>query len=272
MKINKLLLLLISAPCFGEVFYYGDHYLTIDLRSDQSSILKFEKVPLSSSCQPGFLHFEPLDQKTLDIGEQQRVQETVASEAEKDATVSQLIRVTPQEKGGVVTCSFTLAGGSEVPVRFNLTEGIARPLIDLRPLAEKFSSPQDNNDLGLLQSLVKGDSIYLHDITKDFDTCSTHGSSTSRDCRHLSFSTAIADYQLTYVGTDMATKAWTVTVTPKEQVAFARIADLKAKHGSNILYSAITPQKDRYEKDEQLKHFIISKAQVTQLELLEVLP
>ncbi len=270
MRIRKFLLILLSSPCFGEVFYYSDHYVTVDLRSDQPSILKFEKVPLSSSCQPGILRFEPLDQKSLNLGEQQHVQEVTPGENEKDSTVSQLLRVTPQENEGIVTCAFTLAGGSEVPVRFNLTAGISRPLVELRPLMEKFSSPQLNNDLGLLQSLVKGDSVYLHDITKELDLCSTRGRSGA--CRHFHVSTDLAEYEFTYVGTDMNVKAWTLDITTKTLVSFTQIADLNAKHGSNILYSTVAPQKQRYEKGEKLRHFILSNAQVTQLDIKEVLP
>lgn len=272
MKINKILLILASNPCLAEVFYYGDHYLTVDLRSDQPTILKFEKVPLSSSCQPGVLRFQPLDQKELNLGEQQRVQETIASETEKDTTVSQLIRVTPQEKSGIVTCSFTLAGGDEVPVRFSLTDGIARPFINLRPVAEKYTPPQINNDLGLLQSLIKGDSIYLHEITKDFDSCEGSFESNAGECKHLKFSTSSADYELTYVGTDTSIKAWTLSVRLKAPLAFAKIADLNAKNGSNILYSAVTPQKDLYEKGDRLKHYILTNTQMTKLELKEAMP
>lgn len=270
MKLISLLLAVISTQSMAEVFYYGDHFLTVDLRSNQPSVLKFEKVPLSSACQPGVLKFEPLDPKTLSLGEAQRVQVETVNEQEKDTTISHLLRVTPQGSSGTITCSFTLIGGSQVPIRFNLTPNIARPFLEFRPIAEKFTSPQAASDLNLIQSLVNGDSFYLHDVTKNFEICSFQ--EPHMECRRLSHSTDLSNYELTYVGTDTSTAAWTLTLTLKKDADFVEIADLKATNGSKILYSVVTPQKPKYAKGEKLKHHILTGAQFNKIELVEVLP
>ncbi len=192
MKLISLIFIVLSTPIMAEVFYYGDHFLTVDLRADQPSVLKFDRVPLSSACQPGVLRFEPLDPKNLSLGEAQRVQEEVTSE--KDTTVSQLLRLTPQDSSGVITCSFTLAGGSQVPIRFNLIPSIARPFLEFRPIKDKFVSSQATSDLSLIHSLINGNSVYLHDVTKNYQSCSLQDP--VKDCRGIRHSTDLAEYEL----------------------------------------------------------------------------
>lgn len=272
MRHIKLLLLLASTPCFAEVFYYSNQYLTVELRSNQPSLLKFDKPPLSSSCQPGLLQFESVDSGVLSLEEKEQVQISENHESEKDSTVKQLIRVVPQTTSGVITCSFTLIGGEEVPVRFSLNENIARPFLDFKPFDTKFTSTKVNSHLSLLGSLVKGDSLYLHDISKDYQSCDHGDKDTPYRCRNTIHTTENARYELSYVGTDAKTTAWSFIVTLEKNNSFTDLADLKTSKGKSPFYSVLADQKPSYLKGEKLTHHILTSHQMTKIEILELLP
>lgn len=272
MKPISLLLLLFSSNCLAETFYYGSHYITVDLRSDQSSLLKFEKPPLSSSCQPGTLQFEPLDVEVLSVGEQEQVRNSGLPENnDTDQTTKQLVRVTPQATSGMITCSFTLIGGAEVPIRFNLKDNIARPFLDFRPITSKYEGPKTSSQLSTLSSLVKGESIHLFDETKDHDVCDLT-TNEHPQCHHYTHTTAIATYELTYAGTDSLNKVWSISIRFKQDTNFLKIADLDVPPGSPIMYSVITPQNDSYKKNDVAKLHILTSKQASKTEVMESLP
>lgn len=266
------LIILFVQNAYAETVYYDEYAQTTNLRADGTTLLKFISPPLSASCHPGLIQFESLTKGELSLSERERLPTEDDNQAATDDTVSLLIRAKPKTMDGTVVCSFTLAGGNEVAIRFVLLKGLAKPFIEFIPLAQKFGNIKENSQIKTVLSLMNGRSLYLHDVTDEFRSCHSRRPRESHSCSGKTRRTKFADYKLIYAGKSVQSTGWIFELKIQSDIEFSRLADLMINGPSNVEFSVLHPQKKVYQKGEVIKHFVVGGPRLNVLEVLEVLP
>ncbi len=270
MKANSLFLLMLAPTTLSaETFYYGNKARTIELRSVDTTLLRFENPPLSAACHPGLIEFEPLDKAQASVSELEHLKSEEALPTGEDKTKN-LIKAQPLSSNGTADCTFTLLGGEEVPVTFELSDTIHRPLISFKSINSR-SEPGDGIDepLLILRSLVEGNSLALSDLTHEIKPCQIKES--RRSCRKSVVETPTAHYEIVYFGSNGKVSGWTIQATMKIQASFNRVADFKA-NDHLLYYSLSTPQQESYAIGQVLTHYLVGASNLSKSELERILP
>lgn len=270
MKVNSLFWLMLTPTVLSaETFYYGNKARTVDLRSVDTTLLRFENPPLSVACHPGLIEFEPLDKTQASVSELEHLKSEEALPT-GEGKAKNLIKAQPISSTGTADCTFTLLGGEEVPVTFQLSETIHRPLITFKSINSRSEFGEGNDEpLLILRSLVEGNSLALSNLTHELKPCSIKES--RRSCRKSVIETATAHYEITYFGSNGKVSGWTIQATTKIQASFNRVADFKA-NDHLLHYSMSTPQQESYAIGEVLTHYLVGVANLSKSELERILP
>ena len=263
---------LLSVPCYGEAIYYGATPRRVEVNATAATLLKFESAPLSASCQPEGLNFDTLreDRLTIDETNNVRKHKTVDAPESQTSELRNFLRLRPARRNGDTACSFSLRDGNVVPVVFELVDGLARPLIEFSPLSSKFGLAENAySAVDLFRGLVSGDSLGLQDISERSQRCVRRGH--GERCLNYSYDTETAAYEVTYAGTNGAHTAYIIRARLQKDASFNQLADLKSK-GGVIYYSLLLPQKEVYQRDELVTHYVIATYSVTKDDIKEVSP
>lgn len=270
MKQISLLLFLFSNAASAEVFHYGMYPRTIEIKSTEATLLKFDQVPIAVACQPGILEFDPVSRDQSNIREMEQIKETSANlSLEEDVVIKTMIKAKPNGTKGLTKCSFTLLGGSQVQTEFQLIDDIARPLIEFKPIHSKTQDTAKDPTLDILRSLTEGTPMMLHDVSKDYKICETEQKG-QKICRNYTFETEQASYDVLYVGSNARMSAWIVSGKLKKDLTFKQVADFRQKTNA-IQFSLTLPQKAMFNQDDKIKHHLIAQPNFSKKELMEVL-
>ncbi len=270
MRLVSLVLFLISSTGFSEVFYYGMYPRTIEIKASEATLLKFEQAPIAVSCQPGILEFDPISRDQTNVREMEQIKETSTNAAlEEDHVIKTMIKVKPNGTKGVTKCAFTLLGGAEVQAEFQLVDNVARPLVEFKSIHSKGLLSDKDPSLNILRSLTEGTPMMLHEISKDYETC-TNSPNGQKVCQNFTFETEKASYEVVYVGSNANMSAWIVSGKLKKDLSFKQIADFRQRTNA-VQFSLTLPQRGMFKQGDKIKHHIIAQPNFSKKELMEVL-
>lgn len=266
MRHISIFLSLVSMPCIGEVIYYDTGTQSVEIRSTQPTLLKFDAIPLSSACHPADIEFDTIESPpSYNDLEPNKAEDAKAYE--EDQTIKQMIRAKPLRLEGKVKCSFTLTGGNQVNAEFTLKQDLEKPMIEFLPLPTRIGNDLQDQNLFILQSLMEGKTMSLEKHSQKHKTCS---SSNNKACQNYRFQTEFADYEITSALSNSRISAWIIVGKVRKGVQFKDIADFKPKEA--LIQTSLTlPHKTSYEPGDSIRHCIIGSLSLKKEDFKEIL-
>lgn len=266
--ISLIFLLLFPVSAMSEIIYFGSTFKEVEVSSKDSTLILFPTPPISVSCQPALLQFEPLGSDGLSVRESQTFKAKELEEKNENGLSKRFLRLSPQAESGTSKCSFTLSSGSEVPLSLILKQDIAKPLIELKPIDSKFVNiGEEDRQLYILKAILDDKPIYLEETTS-YLKCS---SNVSPQCERSHHETTLGSYIIEYSGINSNVSAWKIRFILKKNSKFKELSDLKSSSGL-LFYSLTKPQKSEFISGDTGWHYIVGQPSLTRNELIGMLP
>lgn len=260
-KSRLAVLLILATPVKAETILYGKHTRYVDIRSTSHSLLLFPLPPVSVSCHPDGVKFEPVDEASLNSQESSYLGNKPSEDLPFDSILSNMLRAKPQRKEGETNCSFVLSNGTEVPIIFSLKDSIATPFIEFKPLGEASLAKKngDSDYFSILVSLSNGESFGLIEV-KD-----------TREGTQKSHTTDRSSYILEYQGANDHVAGFRIRSRVLKDSTFGELSQLEVS-GYLLKYSLTVPQKTSFQKGDIVYHYIVADASLSKEELWKLMP
>ncbi len=291
----------LSAARAQEIFYFSDRARDLEVSADAEALLSFPAPPFARVCQPsGILDLYPVDnvQDLNSVVIPRGIQGSAVTGlptssvsdhgavAPESEMLARHLKLVPKRTSGAALCAIRLANEQVINVRFVLSKMVSKPIVEFKSTVEKAKSgaliSQALGPINLFRSLVSGgDLAFLAD-----ETPSDEANGSRNDpgpSRSLSKSTDLARYHLLYVGTDRDLyKAWKFEGTAGRD--FTASLALKNVQLGEVYFSSFKvkstkdrnrsddPQKKRIRKGDDFTLFVLSRGDISPMEMLERLP
>ena len=254
------IMLLFSNCLLAHTVHFWEFESDVRIRSGAPTMLKFEKPPVSTSCQPASIRFELLDRADLSLFEREKLPPHQREKEDVGPTeANSILRATAESGSGNARCSIYLGNGEEVAVNFILTPGLARPYIEFKKRKEPVAaaSGSSNSEAEEIRSLILGRTALFKETTPK-EKPSDSEEEVSRTI-YQEFSSKNASYTLLYSGVSVGSSAWVLEAKLKKKAHYEDLLSFANIPGLKLRYSAATPQKESYRAGETIKIYITAE-------------